>query len=442
MGKKVALHNLGCKVNAYETEAMQQLLEEAGYEIVPFEPGADIYVINTCTVTNIADRKSRQMLHKAKKMNPSAIVAAAGCYAQTDPQGLLEDGTVDLILGNNQKKNLVAVLREFQEKQDKSAHVIAISQTKEYEELSIRRTAGHTRAFIKVQDGCNQFCTYCIIPYARGRVRSRRVGDVLEEVGALAEAGYREVVLTGIHLSSYGRDFPEEEKETLLSLIQAVHQVGGIERIRLGSLEPGVITEEFVQGIYDLKKVCPHFHLSLQSGCDDTLRRMNRRYLSAEYREKCRLLRKYYGNPALTTDIIVGFPGESEEDFRISRDFVAEIHFYETHIFKYSRRKGTKAASMPGQLTEAVKEERSRELLELHERRAKEYERGLLGEKLEVLLEEKEEIDGNTWYVGHSREYVKVAVPSEEGRQVNEIVSVIAKSFLKDHILAGEEIEL
>ncbi len=438
MGKKVALHNLGCKVNAYETEAMQQLLEEAGYEIVPFEPGADIYVINTCTVTNIADRKSRQMLHRAKKMNPQAIVAAAGCYAQTDQERLMEDGTVDIILGNNQKKDLVRILGEYEQKRDKTAHVIAIGQTKEYEALSIQRTAEHVRAFIKVQDGCSQFCTYCIIPYARGRVRSRDIRDVLKEVRSLAEAGYREAVLTGIHLSSYGKDFSGEKKETLLSLIQAVHEVEGIQRIRLGSLEPGIITEEFVRGIHELKKVCPHFHLSLQSGCDNTLRRMNRRYLSGEYQEKCDLLRKYYGNPALTTDVIVGFPGETEEDFRISRQFVADIRFYETHIFKYSRRKGTKAAAMPDQLTEAVKEERSRKMLELHQQRSREYEEGLLGKNLEVLLEEKEEISGETWYVGHTREYVKAAVPETENVRINDIVSVTAHSFVGDHILRGE----
>ena len=306
MGNKVALHNLGCKVNAYEIEAMQQLLEEAGYEIVPFEPGADIYVINTCTVTNIADRKSRQMLHKAKKMNPEAIVVATGCYVQTGGEKLEKDEAIDLVLGNNQKINIVEALAEYAEnKPGHGSHVIKINQTKEYEELSIDRTAEHVRAYIKVQDGCNQFCTYCIIPYARGRVRSRNIESVLKEVRALAEKGYKEVVLTGIHLSSYGVDFPEEKKETLLSLIRAVHEIEGIRRIRLGSLEPGIVTREFAEGIAALPKVCPHFHLSLQSGCDETLERMNRRYRSGEYRERCELLREVYGNPALTTGVII-----------------------------------------------------------------------------------------------------------------------------------------
>ena len=338
MKKKVALHNLGCKVNAYEVEAMQQLLEQAGYEIVPFEPGADVYVINTCTVTNIADRKSRQMLHKAKKMNPDAVVVATGCYVQTDEGKLEKDEAVDLVLGNNQKKNIVEVLAEYEAEHQRQAHIIKINQTKEYEELEISRTAEHVRAYIKVQDGCNQFCTYCIIPYARGRVRSREKENILREVHKLAEAGYKEVVLTGIHLSSYGVDFPEEKEESLLSLIKAVNEVEGIRRIRLGSLEPGIVTEEFAKELSDMPKVCPHFHLSLQSGCDTTLERMNRRYRSAEYKERCQLLRKYYGNPALTTDVIVGFPMETEEDFQSSYEFVKKIHFYETHIFIYSRR--------------------------------------------------------------------------------------------------------
>ena len=436
MRKKAALHNLGCKVNAYEVEAMQQLLEEAGYEIVPFEPGADVYVINTCTVTNIADRKSRQMLHKAKKMNPDAIVVATGCYAQTDTAHLDEDSAVDLILGNNRKKNIVEALREYEQKHSKQSDVIKINQTKEYEALSISRTAEHVRAYIKVQDGCNQFCTYCIIPYARGRVRSRRKEDVLEEIRGLAERGYKEVVLTGIHLSSYGMDFSEEE-ENLLSLIRGVHEIEGIERIRLGSLEPGIVTEEFAKSIAQLPKVCPHFHLSLQSGCDATLARMNRRYNSAEYQMRCTLLRKYYENPALTTDVIVGFPMESEEEFRQSYDFVDGIHFYETHIFPYSRRKGTKAAAMEGQITEAVKKARSEEMIKMHHRHAKEYESSMIGGKLSVLLEEECVIGGEAYYVGHSREYVKTAVKKQEGIKVNDIVSVIAESFLEEHTLLG-----
>ena len=442
MGNKVALHNLGCKVNAYEIEAMQQLLEEAGYEIVPFEPGAEIYVINTCTVTNIADRKSRQMLHKAKKMNPEAIVVATGCYVQTGGEKLEKDEAIDLVLGNNQKINIVEALAEYAEnKPGHGSHVIKINQTKEYEELSIDHTAEHVRAYIKVQDGCNQFCTYCIIPYARGRVRSRNIESVLKEVRALAEKGYKEVVLTGIHLSSYGVDFPEEKKETLLSLIRAVHEIEGIRRIRLGSLEPGIVTREFAEGIAALPKVCPHFHLSLQSGCDETLERMNRRYRSGEYRERCELLREVYGNPALTTDVIVGFPQESEEEFRKSYDFVDSIRFYETHIFKYSRRQGTKAAAMDGQLTEAEKSFRSEKMIELHHRHAGDYEKSMLGKNLEVLIEEEYTKDGRTWYLGHSREYIKTAVPKSEAYGVNDIVIVKAEGFLEEHIMTGEAVE-
>ena len=442
MGYRVALHNLGCKVNAYEIEAMQQLLEEAGYEIVPFEPGADIYVINTCTVTNIADRKSRQMLHKAKKMNPEAIVVATGCYVQTGGDKLEKDEAIDLVLGNNQKINIVEALAEYAEnKPGHGSHVIKINQTKEYEDLSIDHTAEHVRAYIKVQDGCNQFCTYCIIPYARGRVRSRNIESVLKEVHSLAEKGYKEVVLTGIHLSSYGVDFPEEKKETLLSLIRAVHEIEGIQRIRLGSLEPGIVTREFAEGIAALPKVCPHFHLSLQSGCDETLERMNRRYRSGEYRERCELLREVYENPALTTDVIVGFPQESEEEFQKSYDFVDGIHFYETHIFKYSRRQGTKAAAMDGQLTEAEKARRSEKMIEMHHRHAKDYERSMLGKELEVLIEEEYTKDGQIWYLGHSREYIKTAVPKSENYGVNDIVRVKAESFLEEHIMTGEVVK-
>lgn len=435
MKKKAALHNLGCKVNAYEVEAMQQLLEKAGYEIVPFEPGADVYLINTCTVTNIADRKSRQMLHKAKKMNPDAIVVATGCYVQTDEGKLDKDEAVDLILGNNQKKQIVEVLEEYERQHKKQKHVIKINQTKEYEELEISHTAEHVRAYIKVQDGCNQFCTYCIIPYARGRVRSRKISQVIEEVQALAARGYKEVVLTGIHLSSYGLDFPEEERETLLSLIQAVHEVQGIQRIRLGSLEPRIITEEFARTISALPKMCPHFHLSLQSGCDATLERMNRRYTSTEYAEKCTLLRKYFDNPALTTDVIVGFPMETEEEFRMSRDFVDSIHFYETHIFKYSRRHGTKAAAMDGQLTESQKAIRSDEMLALNEKHSREYEESMLGRELEILLEEEIEMNGEQWYLGHSKEYIKAVLKKQPQYGINDIVRVTADGFLENHIV-------
>ena len=315
-----------------------------------------------------------------------------------------------------------------------------LNHTKEYEELSISSTAEHVRAYIKVQDGCNQFCTYCIIPFARGRVRSRKIEEVLSEVETLAAKGYKEVVLTGIHLSSYGVDFPKEERESLLSLIQAVSRVEGISRIRLGSLEPRIITEEFLEGIVKTGKVCPHFHLSLQSGCNKTLKNMNRRYSAQEYAEKCELIRKFYPAPALTTDVIVGFPQETEEDFEESYEFVKKIHFYETHIFKYSRRHGTKAASMDGQLTEAAKAQRSDRMLELHEIRAREYEEAMIGKKMELLLEEEIEIDGRPWYVGHSREYVRAVISKTDAHRVNDLVTVKAVAFVRDHILETKEV--
>ena len=413
--KKVALHNLGCKVNAYETEAMQEMLEQNGYEIVPFKEGADIYIINTCTVTNMADRKSRQMLHRAKKMNPNALVVAAGCYVQAKEESGEIDSCIDIVIGNNRKKDLIEILEQHIQKA-----VIDINHTKEYEQLHLTKTAEHTRAYIKVQDGCNQFCTYCIIPFARGRVRSRGKDDVLEEVRGLAKNGYKEVVLTGIHLSSYGVDL---ENENLLSLIQAVHEVEGIERIRLGSLEPRIITEEFAQTISALPKICPHFHLSLQSGCDATLKRMNRRYTAQEYAEKCALLRKHFENPALTTDVIVGFPGETEEEFQASMKFVDEIDFYETHIFKYSKRKGTKAAVMENQVSEQVKTLRSNQMLELDKQKREAYEAHFLGTEVEVLMEESVTIGGTVYQVGHTKEYVKIALETEMSLQ-NQLVKV------------------
>ena len=439
MKKKAALHNLGCKVNAYELEAIQQMLEQQGYEIVPFAPGADIYIINTCTVTNIADRKSRQMLHKAKKMNPDAVVVACGCYVQAAGEKLEQDSAIDLVVGNNKKKEIPAILEEyFREKEEgrsgSGTWVTDMTHNREYETLSISRTAEHTRAFIKVQDGCNQFCTYCIIPYARGRVRSRRPEDVLEEVRRLAESGCQEVVLTGIHLSSYGVDL--EEGQNLLALIRTIHAVDGIRRIRLGSLEPGIITEEFAEAIAALPKVCPHFHLYLQSGCDTVLERMNRRYRSEEYMEKCRLLRRVYDRPALTTDVIVGFPGETEEEFEASRAFVEEVNFFETHIFKYSRREGTRAAAMPDQIPEQEKTRRSHILLELDAQRRQEYMESFLGEEKEVLLEEKVELDGKKWWVGYTREYLKAIVPDDGKNRANEMISVrFSQIYHREYLL-------
>ena len=418
MRKKAALHNLGCKVNAYETEAMQELLEDSGYEIVPFHEKADIYIINTCTVTNMADRKSRQMLHRARKMNPDAIVAACGCYVQEKPEEVAD--CVDIVIGNNRKKEIVHILEEYEKGQEGiRKDLVDIGHTREYEDLHLSRTAEHTRAYIKVQDGCNQFCSYCIIPYARGRVRSRSMESVREEVETLARNGYQEVVLTGIHLSSYGIDTGTD----LLSLIRTVHEVAGIKRIRLGSLEPRIITEEFAEAIAGLPKMCPHFHLSLQSGCTETLKRMNRRYTAEEYYEKCELLRKYFRNPALTTDVIVGFPGENEEEFKASRDFIDKVDFYETHVFKYSRREGTKAAAMPDQVPEEEKTRRSNILLDLSRKKQAAYEQRLLGTTQEVLIEEEIRRNGEIYQVGHTREYVKIGIRTEE-KLANRLVQI------------------
>ena len=439
--KKAALHNLGCKVNAYELEAIQQMLEQKGYEIVPFASGADVYIINTCTVTNIADRKSRQMLHKAKKMNPDAVVVACGCYVQAAGEKLEEDTAIDLIVGNNKKKEIPEILEAyFREREEgraaSGAWLTDMAHNREYETLSISRTEEHTRAFIKVQDGCNQFCTYCIIPYARGRVRSRRPEEVLAEVQRLAASGCQEIVLTGIHLSSYGVDL--EEEQDLLALIRTVHSVEGIRRIRLGSLEPGIITESFAEAIAALPKVCPHFHLSLQSGCDTVLQRMNRRYRSEEYMEKCRLLRRVYDRPALTTDVIVGFPGETEEEFEASRAFVEQVHFFGTHIFKYSRREGTRAAAMPGQISEQEKTRRSHVLLELDGRRRREYMESFLGEERDVLFEERVQADGREYWTGHTREYLKVLVPAEKEDYENQMIPVKLTEIWKGDALFGK----
>lgn len=453
--KKAALHNLGCKVNAYETEAMQQMLETAGYEIVSFGEKADVYVINTCSVTNMADRKSRQMLHRAKKQNPEAVVVAAGCYVQTKEQEAVVDEAIDIIIGNNKKHELISRLDEFFRDHGKIDAVLDINdKNREYEELFMDRPSEHTRAFIKVQDGCNQFCSYCIIPYARGRVRSRSLESVLEEVKRLAENGYQEVVLTGIHLSSYLSSKIEEDGTTkevsLLQLIQAIHTIEGIKHIRLGSLEPKVITDEFARELSKLEKICPHFHLSLQSGCDATLQRMNRKYTAEEYENGCNTLRKYFAHPAITTDVIVGFPGETEEEFAITKAFLEKIHFYEMHIFQYSKRQGTRAAVMKDQVPENIKKERSAELIALGDKMSKEFREYYLGKEEEVLFEEEihfseqmqatsainGEISGK-YYVGYTREYVKVVKYSEEPLE-NKIVRGTLTKMLSDEIYLME----
>lgn len=433
--KKAALHNLGCKVNAYETEAMQHLLEEAGYEIVPFTQKADVYVINTCSVTNMADRKSRQMLHKAKKNNPDSIVVAAGCYVQTSEKEVLNDLSVDIVIGNDRKHDLVRLLEEYS-LDSVNDTVDDINDGKhDFEELFIDQTKEHTRAFIKVQDGCNQFCSYCIIPYARGRVRSRRFENVIAEVERLAANGFKEVVLTGIHLSSYGMDF--EEATGLLELIQAVNAVKGIERIRLGSLEPKIVTEHFASELSKLDKICPHFHLSLQSGCDATLKRMNRKYTTKEYERGCELLRKYFVHPAITTDVIVGFPGETEEEFEQTKAYLEHIHFYEMHIFKYSKRKGTRAAVMPDQIDEQIKAVRSEKLIALGHDMSKEFRKFYIGKNEEVLFEEKAVIGDKEYFVGYTKEYVKVAKKTDENLE-NQIVSGCISGMLTDEILLFE----
>ena len=436
--RTAALHNLGCKVNSYETEAMQQLLEEAGYEIVSFHEKADVYIINTCSVTNIADRKSRQMLHRAKKQNPEAVVVAAGCYVQSAAEELKADLAVDVIIGNNKKQDLVPILEEYFKDRTDSSHVIEINETHEYERLSIHKIADHTRAFLKVQDGCNQFCSYCIIPYTRGRVRSRRPEEVVAEVRELAAAGYLEVVLTGIHLSSYGVDFKEEERENLLSLIRQVHEVEGIRRIRLGSLEPRIITDDFAKALASMPKFCPHFHLSLQSGCDETLKRMNRHYTTEEYAAGCDILRRYFDNPAITTDVIVGFPGETEEEFEATKAFLERIGFYEMHISKYSRRAGTRADRMPEQVPEQIKNVRSEALLLLEKQMSKAYRESFSGKKKTVLLEEKTEIGGRTYMIGHTMEYVKAVVPYADDLK-NKMTEGVLKEALNDEVLLLDE---
>lgn len=505
--KSVALHNLGCKVNAYELDFMQQMLQEKGYKIVSFDEAADIYIVNTCTVTNIADRKSRQMLHRARHLNPDAVVVAVGCYVQTGQESLEADGTVDLAIGNNKKGEIAEILADYLERrhiagetsagenraagqdetsaeenrtagQDETSaggsgkaagrieapdgkrkpeiHKIDIGKAVEYEEQTLRETSGHTRAFLKIQDGCNQFCTYCIIPYARGRIRSRRQEDVIAEAARLAKAGYQELVLTGIHLSSYGMEkIPAElspidrGESELLPLLRELSKLAGVERIRLGSLEPGIVTEAFAQELSALPKVCPHFHLSLQSGSDAVLRRMNRKYDTAAYLEAVGCLRKAYGNPAVTTDVIVGFPGETEAEFQETEAFLSRVGFYEMHIFKYSKRQGTPAAKMPGQLTEAEKAERSGRLMKLEREMSAAFRRTFVGKEASILFEERIEREDGSWWIGHTPHYVKAAFRAQENSAFrgpqgedmkNRILSCRLTSFLEEDIILAEPV--
>ena len=432
--KSVALHNLGCKVNSYEMDVMQQRLQDRGYKIVPFDAAADIYIINTCTVTNIADRKSRQMIHRARRCNPDAVVVAVGCYVQTAAGEALEDGTVDIAVGNNRKKDIVSIIEEYlKTREQPRVEKIDINNTREYEEMQLTRTAEHTRAYIKIQDGCNQFCSYCIIPYARGRVRSRAEEDILQEVRGIVAAGYREIVLTGIHISSYGLDRGGPE---LLQLIRKLHEIDGLKRIRLGSLEPRIVTEQFARQLSALPGLCPHFHLSLQSGSDAVLGRMNRHYTAGEYFQTTEILRNCFRDPAITTDVIVGFPGETEEEFRETEAFVRKVNFYEMHIFKYSRRQGTRAAMMEGQLTEAEKGRRSAVLAQAEEEMSRSYRAGWLNCETGVLFEEKKQVAGGTYWIGHTPQYVKVAMEAGENADLSgQIVRGTPVGFLTEDIL-------
>lgn len=460
--KNVAFHNLGCKVNSYEMDYVQQILLEKGYNVVPFEEKADIYIVNTCTVTNIADRKSRQMLHRARALNPQALVVALGCYVQTDREGVLKDPCIDLAIGNNRKKDIVRILEEYLEARDQwqqentaagasdktlgGSTIIDMDHTHEYEEMQLKKTAEHTRAYIKIQDGCNQFCSYCIIPYARGRVRSRRREDVLEEIRGMVAAGYREVVLTGIHISSYGIDLADGNEafrgdylgqSRLIELVEEIQKLPGLDRIRLGSLEPRIVTEDFASRLAACDKVCPHFHLSLQSGSDSVLKRMNRHYTSREYFHSVETLRRFFDHPAITTDVIVGFPGETEEEFEECRRFLEQVSFYEMHIFKYSRRKGTVADRMPGQLTDAVKTHRSSLLQQLEREQSRNFRSRYIGQDVEVLFEEPRVMPTGLCWVGHTADYIRVALPGEADLR-GRLEKVRIRGFLTDEILLAD----
>ena len=455
--KTVAFHTLGCKVNTYETEAMQQLMESAGYRCVEFGERADVYIVNTCSVTNIADRKSRQMLHRARKMNEDAIVVAAGCYVESAKNKIDEDLSIDIIVGNNNKNDIVNIINEYLQDKIKNKFIIDINKETEYEEFNIRKINDHTRAFIKVQDGCNQFCSYCIIPFTRGRVRSRKMENIIDEVKSLSASGYKEIVLTGIHLSSYGVDFLDESynkrmekltqteesdeefvtKNELLCLIENIANIEGIERVRIGSLEPRIIQENFIKSLSKIDKFCPHFHLSLQSGCDKTLKSMNRKYTADEFYEGVKLIRKYFASPAITTDIIVGFPGETKKDFEESKTFVEKVKFYETHIFPYSIREGTKAANMP-QVDGNEKVRRANILNEINLKNQKEFRALRIGKEDELLCEEIFIKDGVEYFTGYTKEYVKVAVLNSD-LKTNDIVSGKIVDFLTDDILLLEK---
>lgn len=447
MKKTAAFLSLGCKVNSYETEAMRGMFESAGYDIVDFKERADVYVINTCTVTNIADRKSRQMLHQAKKRNPNAVIAAVGCYVQAAEEALLEDSAVDLVVGNNKKADIVTMVERCLIGNEKEELIVDMAKEQEYEALHVITTMEKTRAFIKIQDGCNRFCSYCIIPYVRGRVRSRDEEDILAEITRLADKGYKEIVLTGIHLSSYGTDRNKKgdhhemqdsfEAMPLATLITRIGKIDGIKRIRLGSLEPRIITREFLEAIASVEQFCPHFHLSLQSGSDGVLRRMNRKYSAQEYYDRVVMIKEYFENPSFTTDVIVGFPGETQEEFEETKHFIQKVEFSHIHVFKYSKRAGTKAADMPNQIAEEIKNQRSNEIIILSEMMAKEYKQRFMGKIEKILMEEQMTLDGINYQVGHNERYLKIAVACEQDIS-NQLINGKIIGTLNDEILLCE----
>lgn len=454
MKKTVAFCTLGCKVNQYETDAMRGSFEAEGYEVKEFSQEASVYVINTCTVTNMADRKSRQMMHRAKKKNPDGIIVAVGCYVQAAKEQLEEDTLIDLVIGNNMKSQVVQIVEQYiqdnRHTEDRDAYVADIAHSHEYETMHIEMVSEHTRAYIKIQDGCNQFCSYCIIPYARGRVRSRKMEDILQEVRNLTANGYKEIVLTGIHISSYGLDFEHtaDEQEdygpfknsALIDLIEALSGIEGLERIRLGSLEPRIITENFVRRLCKVPQICPHFHLSLQSGCDETLKRMNRHYTTALYLEKCGILRQYFDRPALTTDVIVGFPGETEEEFAQTERFLETVHFSDMHIFKYSKRRGTKAADMPNQIDPQIQSVRSEKLITLGERMKDDFLEACKDQEQIVLIEEETEIDGTKYMTGHSKNYIRCAFEMD-GLVPNMVIKGTINSKLNEEFVFCKRID-
>ena len=418
MSKKVAFYTLGCKVNQYETNAMAEQFIDNNYKVVDFEEFADVYIINTCTVTNMSDRKSRQIIRRAKQINPDSILVATGCYAQTAQEELEQIADIDLIVGNTEKKDIVKIVEKYGDNRDSGRVKISdINKQKEFVDFGSVNYTDKNRVAIKVQDGCNQFCTYCIIPYARGRIRSRKIESVKEEVIELAKNGIKEVVVTGIHVASYGKDL--EEDIGLIDLLEEINKIDGIERIRLSSLEPTLITEDFVNRLSKLNKICDHFHLSLQSGCDETLKRMNRHYTTAEFKKATELLKKAYPNVALTTDIIVGFPGETDEEFNTTYEFLKGINFYKMHVFKYSPRHGTKAEKMPNQVDGNIKEERSRKLIELSDKNEKDQNKKYINTNLKVLIEEFE--DG--YYKGHTTNYIMVKIKENAENLQNKIVT-------------------